>query len=226
MADISHIAGLIVGGVHPSPVSFADIVTTTTHKTLRGPRAAMIMVTKKGLKRDPDMGKKINKAIIPGLQGGPHLNSIAGIGVALKESQTGRFKKHTQLIVDNAKVLAGRLKKHGFKLSTGGTENHLIVIDVRSFGIDGKTAASALEKAGIIVNANTVPHDPNPPFRPSGIRLGTPAVSSRNMKSKQMVKIAKWIIKAIKNYNHDKVLKNLSHQVKKLCVEFPIPKEY
>lgn len=226
MADISHIAGLVAAGSHPSPAPYVHIITTTTHKTLRGPRGAMIMVTRKGLRHDPDMGKKINKAIIPGLQGGPHLNSIAGIGVALKEAQTSRFKKYGQLIVKNAQVLAGELKKHGFWLATDGTDNHLMVADVRSFNIDGKQAAVALEKAGIVVNANTIPHDPNPPFRPSGIRLGTPGVSTRGMKKGQMIQIGNWIKMSLKNYDNDKKLKQIANQVKEVCRQFPIPKEY
>jgi len=192
-ADISHIAGLVAGGAHKSPVQFAHIVTTTTHKTLRGPRGAMILVTKKGLKKDPELADKIDKAIFPGLQGGPHINTIAGIGVALKEASTPKFKKYAKQIVKNAKVLANELKKYGFDLISGGTDTHLLLIDLRNKRILGNTLAEALEEASIVINKNSVPFDTNPPFYPSGIRMGTPGITSRGMKEKEMVLIAKFI---------------------------------
>ena len=190
VADISHIAGLVAGGVHPSPVAHAHIVTTTTHKTLRGPRGAMIMVTKKGLKKDPELGDKIDKAVFPGLQGGPHENVIAAIAVCLGEASDPSFKKYARSIVENSKSLAQGLRKKGIKVF--GTQNHLMVADLSEFG-GGFQMAYALEKAGIIVNKNTVPHDQNPPFYPSGIRVGTPAVTTRGMGKKDMEKIADWI---------------------------------
>lgn len=193
MADISHITGLIVGGVHPSPAEHVHIITTTTHKTLRGPRGAMIMVTEKGLKKDPDLPKKIESAIIPGLQGGPHDNQTAAIAVALREAESPKFKKYAEQIVKNAKVLAEELIGYGFDLVSGGTENHLILIDLRNKNVNGAIAAHALEAANIVVNKNGVPGDTMPPFYPSGIRLGTPAITTRKMKEKEMVKIAKWI---------------------------------
>lgn len=223
MADISHIAGLVAGGVHPSPVPYVHIVTTTTHKTLRGPRGAMILVTDKGLKLDAKMGERIDKAVFPGLQGGPHNNTTAGIAISLKKARDKSFVYYAKAIVANAKVLANELLKSGFNLATGGTDNHLMVVDVRPFGIDGKTFAVALEEAGIIVNFNTIPHDPNPPFRPSGIRLGTPAITARGMKTPEMKKIAGWLSQVAKTKGQDKkVLKNIRSQVKSLCRRFPI----
>ena len=221
MADIAHIAGLVAGGSHPSPVSYVHVITTT-HKTLRGPRGAMILVTKKGLKMDEKMGEKIDKAVFPGLQGGPHNNTTAGIAITLEKASGKQFKSYANAIVSNAKTLAEELLKCGFKLATGGTDNHLMVVDVRPFGIDGKTFAIALEKAGIVVNFNTIPHDPNPPFRPSGIRLGTPALTARGMGKNEMKKIGKWILEVAKNSADDKKLKSIKLQVKSLCKKFPV----
>src|SRR3989338_7798306 len=197
LADISHIAGLIVAGVHPSPIPHVHIVMTTTHKTLRGPRGAMIMVTQKGLKKDPELGNKINKAVFPGLQGGPHDNQTAAIAVALLEASKPSFTAYGKQIVKNAKVLADELIRYGFDLVSWGTDNHLILIDLSNKKVNGAVAALALETAGIIVNKNAVPNDPMPPFYPSGIRLGTPAITTRGMKEKEMLKIAQWLNKAI-----------------------------
>ncbi|MGA2911853.1 MAG: serine hydroxymethyltransferase [Candidatus Levyibacteriota bacterium] len=197
LADVSHIAGLIVAGVHPSPVPYAHIVTTTTHKTLRGPRGALIMVTDKGLEKDPELAKKIDTAIIPGIQGGPHDNQTAAIAVALKEAATSAFKKYGVQIVKNSQKLASELIKYNFDLVSGGSKNHLLLIDLRNKNVNGAVAALALEVAGIVVNKNGVPNDTNPPFYPSGIRLGTPAITTRGMKEAEMVKVAKWINEAI-----------------------------
>jgi glycine hydroxymethyltransferase len=193
MADISHIAGLIVGGVYPSPAPYAHIITTTTHKTLRGPRGAMIMVTDAGLTKDPDLSKKVAKAVFPGLQGGPHLNTIAGIGVAMKEAATKQFAVYAKQIVANAKALSEALSEAGFDIVSGGTDSHLLLIDLRNKGVLGNTAAEGLEAVGIILNRNSVPFDTNPPFYPSGIRLGTPGITSRGMKERDMVAIAGWM---------------------------------
>jgi glycine hydroxymethyltransferase len=193
MADISHIAGLVVAGVYPSPVPYVDIVTTTTHKTLRGPRGAMIMVTDNGMKKDPDLGKKINSAIIPGIQGGPHNNAIAGIGVALKEDSSPKYKKYCEQVLKNAQALAEGLKNHCFELVSGGTDSHLLLVDIRNKKLLGNTLAEGCDAAGIVFNRNGVPFDPNPPFYPSGIRLGTPGITSRGMKEKDMRKIADYI---------------------------------
>jgi len=220
VADIAHIAGLVVSGAHPSPVPYVHIVTTTTHKTLRGPRGGMIMITKKGLRKDPDLPKKIDKAVFPGLQGGPHENNIAAIAVCLKEALQPAFKKYGKQIVKNSKALASELLKYDFDLVTGGTDNHLLLIDLRNKGILGKEAQNWLEKAGITINKNTIPFDPNPPFKPSGIRLGTPAITTRGMKEKEMKKIAFWISEVIlKPEAYLKVRK----EVKKLCKKFLLP---
>ena len=197
MADISHIAGLVSAGVHSDPVPYVHIVTTTTHKTLRGPRGALIMVTAKGLKKDPDLPKKIDSAIIPGLQGGPHDNQTAAIAVALKEADTKSFAKYAAQIVQNAKALAEHLTAKGYDLVSGGTDNHLLLIDLKNKNVNGRVAALALEKAGIVLNYNGVPYDPMPPLYASGIRLGTPAITTRGMKEKDMKKVANWIDRAI-----------------------------
>jgi len=219
-ADIAHIAGLIVAGVHPSPVPYVDIVTTTTHKTLRGPRGGMIMITRKGIDKDTDLAKKIDRAIFPGLQGGPHENNIAAIAVCLKEASSPAFKKYGKQIVKNSKTLASELINHGFNLITNGSDNHLILIDLRNKGILGPEAQDRLEKAGIIVNKNSVPFDPNPPFKPSGLRLGTPAITTRGMKEKEMKLIASWINEVINNENN---CSGIRSEVKKLCKRFPLP---
>lgn len=197
MADISHIAGLIVGGVYPSPVPFVDIVTTTTHKTLRGPRGAIIMVTDRGLRTDSSMPDRIAKAVFPGLQGGPHMNTIAGIAVALHEARTASFKKYAAHIIQNAKALADTLQKRGLTIVTGGTDSHVLLIDMRSHHLLGNTVAEAAESAHIIFNRNAIPFDPNPPFYPSGIRLGTPGITSRGMKESQMKKIGNLLVDMI-----------------------------
>ncbi len=218
LADISHIAGLVVGGVHPSPVGYADVIMTTTHKTLRGPRGAMLMTN------NPELAKKIDRAVFPGLQGGPHNATTAGIAIALAEAGSLKFEKYAWQIVKNAKVLSEELIKLGFKLTTGGTDNHLMVINV---GADAKQFAYDLEKAGIVVNYNSVPHDTNPPASPSGIRLGTPAVTTRGMKEPEMRLIAGWIADVIMS-NVDFVAPReqcsiINKKVKELCERFPIP---
>jgi glycine hydroxymethyltransferase len=205
LADISHIAGLVVSGDHPSPVPYVHVVMTTTHKSLRGPRGALIMVTEKGLKKNPDLGKKIDSAIIPGLQGGPHDNQTAAIAVSLLEASKPQFKTYGHQIVKNAKALAGALKKYDFDLVSGGTDNHLLLIDLRNKGVNGAIAALALEVAGIVLNKNGVPFDTQPPFYPSGIRLGTPAITTRGMKEKDMAKIAKWMNDAVEAVKDEKL---------------------
>ena len=194
VADISHIVGLIVGGVHPSPNEYVHIITTTTHKSLRGPRGAVIGITKKGLEKDIDLIKKIDRAVFPGLQGGPHENNIAALAVAFGEADTPEFKDYANQIVKNAKVLAESLKKNGLKVF--GTENHLMVVEV---GFEkGKDAAVKLEENGIVVNANTIPHDTASPFKPSGIRIGTPAMTTRGWKEKEFEELGKRIAEIIK----------------------------
>ncbi len=191
MADISHIAGLVVGGSHPSPFPYADIVTTTTQKTLRGPRGAIIFSKE-------SLSEKIDKAVFPGLQGGPHMHTIAAMGVAFEEALKPGFKKYTRQVIANAKVLAEELKKLGFKIISGGTDNHLMLVDVTPLSLTGSEAGKRLEKAGIIVNKNMIPYDMRKPWDPSGIRLGTPAVTTQGMKEKDMVKIAAKIAKILK----------------------------
>ena len=198
-ADIAHVAGLIVGGVHSSPVKHAHIITTTTHKTLRGPRGAMIMVTEKGLKKDADLPDKINKAVFPGLQGGPHDNQTAAIAVCLYEAFQPRFKQYAQQVVKNARLLAQVLSKGGLQLVGGGTENHLILVDLtETLGKGaGVFVQKALDLVGLTVNKNTVPDESSSPFYPSGIRLGTPAATTRGMKEKEMQFIGKTILEII-----------------------------
>jgi glycine hydroxymethyltransferase len=220
-ADIAHIAGLVAGGAHPSPVPYVHIVTTTTHKTLRGPRGGIIMVTKKGLEKDADLAKKIDKAVFPGLQGGPHENAIAAIAVCLKEAATPAFKKYAAQIVKNAKVLAEELKKYGFNVISGGTENHLLLIDLRNKNITGADAQDLLENMGISANKNAIPFDPAPPFKPSGLRLGTPAITTRGMKEKEMKQIASWINEVITS---PKSASKIRAEVKKMCTKFSLPK--
>ncbi|MEK7119846.1 MAG: serine hydroxymethyltransferase [Patescibacteria group bacterium] len=214
LADISHIAGLVVGGVHPSPIPYADIVMFTTHKTMRGPRGAVLLVTGQGLVKDPKMGEKIDKAVFPGLQGGPHDNVTAAIAVCLHEASQPTFKRYAKQVVDNAKVLAATIQRQGCTLSTGGTDNHLMVVDLRPQGVIGNIAAEALEVAGIVVNRNSVPHDPNPPFYPSGIRLGTPAITTRGMKEKEMKQIGEWIVSVINEVSHYKIPDNKEERIK------------
>jgi glycine hydroxymethyltransferase len=220
LADISHIAGLVVAGVHPSPVPFAHVVTTTTHKTLRGPRGAIIMVTQKGLDKDPDMAKKIDRGVFPGLQGGPHNNQTAAIVIALEEVSGDSFKEYGKKIIENSKVLSEELLKHGFNLVSGGTENHLMLIDLRNKNISGKVAAIRLEEAGIVTNYNSIPFDSNPPMNPSGLRIGTPAVTTRGMGATEMVRIAGMINRIIENPEN---VVSVLWEVKSLCKSFPIP---
>ncbi|MBI3034187.1 serine hydroxymethyltransferase [Candidatus Woesearchaeota archaeon] len=197
-ADIAHIAGLVVGGAHKSPVPFAHIVTTTTHKTLRGPRGGMIMVTQKGIDKDPELPSKIDKAVIPGLQGGPHNHQTAAIAVALGEALQPEFRDYASQIVKNAKALSEALMAKGIRIVSGGTDNHLMLVDLTPFGIGkGVLVQDALDAAGITVNKNTVPSDPSSPFFPSGIRLGTPTVTTMGMKEPEMKLIAGFIAEVI-----------------------------
>jgi glycine hydroxymethyltransferase len=196
-ADISHIAGLVAAGVHPSPVPYAHIITTTTHKTLRGPRGAMIMVTKKGLEKDPELSAKIDKAIFPGLQGGPHNHTTAAIAVALAEASTPAFKKYADQIVKNTKVLEAEFSKSGIKMVSGGSDNHLLLLDLSANGSLGSQLEYAMDVAHMTANKNTIPHEPSSPYYPSGLRLGTPALTTRGFKEKDMVKVADWIVQVI-----------------------------
>jgi len=234
MADMAHIAGLIVAGVAKNPFDYGfHVITTTTHKTLRGPRGGMILT--KGIVSTPlkapektiaNIPTLIDRAIFPGMQGGPHMHSIAAKAVAFYEALQPDFKVYAQQIVDNASVLADELKKHGFYLVTGGTSNHMMLADVyKSFGIDGKTAEVALDSIGLTLNANAIPDDTLPPFRPSGIRLGTPAVTTRGLKQEHMVQIASWMKQAIDNREKPAELAKLRKQVVKLAKSFPLPSD-
>jgi glycine hydroxymethyltransferase len=230
VADISHISGLIVSGVHPSPVGIADVIMTTTHKTLRGPRGALIMSNgnesnplKKPERLPENIPSLIDRAVIPGLQGGPHNHQTAAIAVALKEALTPEFKEYGKQIVKNAKVLSEELIKLGFELVTAGTDNHLMVVNLTNKGISGKQAEKALGLAGITVNKNTVPFDPRSPFDPSGIRLGTPALTTRGMKEKEMKQIAKWIDEVISNYDKEDYLRKIHLEITKFTKDFPLP---
>ncbi len=231
VADISHIAGLVVAGVHPSPVGIADVVTTTTHKTLRGPRGAMILCNgnpSNPLRAVPrtreNLPTLIDRAIIPGLQGGPHNHQTAAIAVALHEAAQPAFKEYGQQIVKNAKRLAENLTGMGYDLVTGGTDNHLLLVDLTNKGIKGADAEVALGAAGITVNKNTVPFDPRPPFDPSGIRLGTPALTTRGLKEAQMDTVAAWIDAAIRAQGSDAKLQAIKKEVVAFAEDFPLPK--
>jgi glycine hydroxymethyltransferase len=215
-ADIAHIAGLIAGGAHPSPVPFADVVTTTTHKTLRGPRGAMFV------SREAH-ASVLDRAVFPGLQGGPHNHTTAAIAVALHEASHPSFATYAHQVVANAKRLADDLVARGFDLVSGGTDNHLILVDLTNKQIAGKVAAKALDRAGIELNYNTVPFDPRKPFDPSGIRIGTPAVTSRGMREEHMGSIAEWIDRVVSSPEDDALLGKTAAEIKEFCAAFPAP---
>jgi glycine hydroxymethyltransferase len=218
VADIAHIAGLIAGGAHPSPVGYADVITTTTHKTLRGPRGAMILCT-------AEHAKAIDRAVFPGLQGGPHDHTTAGIAVALHEAAQPAFREYAHRIVANAKALAAALIERGFELVTGGTDNHLILIDLTGRGIGGKPAAQALDRAGIELNYNTVPYDTRKPFDPSGIRLGTPALTTRGLTEQHMPQVAAWMDEAVDAAakEDEATLARIAGEVSSFLSAFPMP---
>jgi len=215
MADIAHIAGLIAGGVLQNPVPLFDVVTTTTHKTLRGPRGGMILCKEK-------FAKIIDKAVFPGFQGGPHMNNIAAMAVALKEASASSFKMYVKQVVKNAKALEIELAKHGHHICFGGTDNHLLLIDVTPLGLSGKQAEIALDIAGMTVNKNMIPDDPRSPIDPSGIRLGTPALTTRGMKEKDMRQIAQWINVALRHADNAKELGRIQREVAALTATFPL----
>ena len=246
VADIAHIAGLVVAGAHKSPVPYVHLITTTTHKTLRGPRGGMILVTEKGLKKDPELAKKVDRAIFPNLQGGPHDHQTAAVAVALGEAMKPSFKTYGHQVVKNAKVLAEELMKRGVKLISGGTDNHMMLVDCGKGR--GSLLEIALDATGITLNKNTIPNEPSSPFYPSGVRLGTPSITTRGMKAPQMRKIAKWITEVMKEIEEyelpenkkgrfkylkefrgemqkNKKLKEIAKEVKTLCKKFPAYKE-
>jgi glycine hydroxymethyltransferase len=218
VADIAHIAGLVAGGAHPSPVGHADVISTTTHKTLRGPRGGMLMCK-------AQHASAIDKAVFPGLQGGPHNQTTAGIAVALKEASTPDFKRYADQIVTNSRALAEELLARGYDLVSGGTDNHLILIDLTGKGVPGKKAAQALDRAGLVLNYNSVPFDPRKPFDPSGVRLGTPSVTSRGMGAAEMKHVADWLdrgVQAAKNED-GAALDKIFAEVRELTGKFPAP---
>lgn len=232
LADISHISGLVVAGAHPSPVGIADVVMSTTHKTLRGPRGALLLANgkpstplKKVARTKENLPTLLDRAIIPGLQGGPHNHQTAAIAVALKEAAQSDFKDYGHQIVKNAKKVAEGLTEKGYNLVTGGTDNHLLLVDLSNKNISGAEAENALGKAGITVNKNTVPFDPRSPFDPSGIRLGTPALTTRGMKEAEMEQVTTWIDDAIQNANDEAKLDKIHAEVKEFCKNFPLPSD-
>jgi glycine hydroxymethyltransferase len=215
VADMAHIAGLVAGGAHPSPVPFADVVTTTTHKTLRGPRGGMILTR-------AEHAQAIDRAVFPGLQGGPHEHTTAALAVALKEAATPEFKEYAHAIVRNAQALAAELVSRGYQIVSGGTDNHLVLVDLTNKSVPGKVAAKALDKAGLELNYNSVPFDTRKPFDPSGIRLGTPSVTSRGMGEAEMKQIGAWMDRVISRPTDD-VCETVLGEVRELTSRFPAP---
>ena len=216
MVDMAHIAGLVAAGLHPSPVPYADVVTTTTHKTLRGPRGGLILC------RDAEFGKQFNKAIFPGIQGGPLMHVIAAKAVAFKEALSDEFKVYQQQVLDNAKALADELVKKGFRIVSGGTDNHLMLVDLRSKNITGKEAQFLLDEIGITANRNTIPFEPLSPFVTSGIRLGTPALTTRGLKEEDIREVADIIADVIENREDSAVIEAAKAKVKAICKKFPL----
>ncbi len=214
VADIAHVAGLVVAGVYPNPVPYADIVTLTTHKTLRGPRGGMILCRE-------SLAKAVDRAVFPGIQGGPHLNQMAALAIALGEAARPSFKAYGEQIVANAKCLAQHLVDRGLRIVSGGTDCHLMVVDLRAKNIDGKTAATALEHAGIVCNFNAIPYDPNPPRRPSGIRLGTPSLTTRGLKEPEMALVADWIVRVLDAPDDEAVIANTAAEIKAFLQKYP-----
>lgn len=234
MADIAHIAGLIAGGALKNPFDFGfHLMTTTTHKTLRGPRGGMILT--KGTVGNPlkapektleNLPTIIDRSVFPGYQGGPHMNNTLAKAVAFGEALKPEFKSYAAQVIKNAKRLADELMKYGFKLVTNGTDNHLILVDVQSsFGIDGGVAEKALDKIGLTLNKNAIPNDTLPPFKPSGIRLGTPAITTRGMQEDDMALIAQWMFEALQNYNNNTKLNQIQKEVREFCLKFPLPSD-
>jgi glycine hydroxymethyltransferase len=218
MADIAHIAGLVATNLHPSPIPYADFITTTTHKTLRGPRGGMIMCKK-------EWAKAIDSAVFPGIQGGPLMHVIAGKAVCFLEALNPEFKHYQQQIIANSKILCRAMKERGFHIVSDSTDNHLFLIDLRSTlpKISGKDAQIALEKANITLNKNTVPNETRSPFQGSGIRIGTPAVTTRGMKEKEMLQIADFITEILQNITDETVVAQIKQRAIALCAKFPLP---
>jgi glycine hydroxymethyltransferase len=215
MVDMAHIAGLVAAGEHPNPVPYAEFVTTTTHKTLRGPRGGMILCTE-------EWSKKLNSNIFPGIQGGPLMHVIAAKAVAFKEALSPEFREYAAQVVKNARTLAAELVKRGFNLVSGGTDNHLMLVDFTGSEITGKVAEATLEEAGITVNKNAVPFDTRSPFVTSGVRIGTPATTTRGLKEPEMIRVAEWIDRALKNIGNGQELATIKAEIRELCLQFPL----
>ena len=219
VSDIAHVAGLVVAGIHKSPVPYADIVSTTSHKTLRGPRGGMLLCK-------AEHAEKVDKAVFPGLQGGPHMHTLTAIAVAMAEADTPEFVAYAKQVVKNAKALAQKLLEYGFNLVTGGTDNHLILVDLRNKNVPGRKVAKALDRARIVTNYNTVPGDPAPPSNPSGLRLGTPAMTTRGMKEPEARHVATLINKVAENIDNETVIEEVGKEVLLLCSQFTVPEHF
>ncbi len=219
LSDIAHVAGLVVAGIHKSPVPYADVVSTTSHKTLRGPRGGMLLCK-------AEHAEKVDKAVFPGLQGGPHMHTLTAIAVAMAEADTPEFVAYAKQIVKNAKALANKLLEYGFNLVTGGTDNHLILVDLRNKNVPGRKVAKALDRARIVTNYNTVPGDPAPPSNPSGLRIGTPAMTTRGMKEPEAQQVATLINKVVENIDNETVIEEVGKEVLLLCSQFTVPEHF
>jgi len=219
VSDIAHVAGLVVAGIHKSPVPYSDVVSTTSHKTLRGPRGGMLLCK-------AEHAEKVDKAVFPGLQGGPHMHTLTAIAVAMAEADTPEFVAYAKQIVKNAKALANKLLEYGFNLVSGGTDNHLILVDLRNKNVPGRKVAKALDRARIVTNYNTVPGDPAPPSNPSGLRLGTPAITTRGMKEPEAEQIATLMNKVVENIDNETVIEEVGKEVLLLCSRFRVPEHF
>ena len=219
VSDIAHVAGLVVAGIHKSPVPYADIVSTTTHKTLRGPRGGMLLCKK-------EHAENVDRSVFPGLQGGPHMHTLTAVAVAMAEANTPEFVAYAKQIVKNARALAEKLLEYGFNLVTGGTDNHLLLIDLRNKNVPGKKLAKALDRARIVTNYNTIPSDPAPPANPSGLRIGTPAITTRGMKEPEVRQIAALINRVVENIDNESVIEDVAKEALLLCSQFPVPDHF
>jgi glycine hydroxymethyltransferase len=219
VSDIAHIAGLVAAGIHQSPVPYADVVSTTTHKTLRGPRGGMLLCK-------AEYATNVDKAVFPGLQGGPHMHSISAIAVAMAEADTPEFVQYAKQIVKNSRAMAEKLLECGFELVSGGTDNHLILMDLRNKNIPGKKLAKALDRAKIVTNCNSIPNDPASPFNPSGLRIGTAAITTRGMKEEQAKQIAEFINQVADNIDNDAAIEKIGKEILLLCSQFPVPEHF
>lgn len=217
MADMAHVAGLVAAGLYPSPLPYADVVTTTTHKTLRGPRGGLILA-----RANEELEKKLNSAVFPGTQGGPLMHVIAAKAVAFKEALEPEFKRYQQQVLDNAKVMAKVLQSRGYPIVSGGTKNHLLLVNLIDKNLTGKEADAALGQANITVNKNSVPNDPRSPFVTSGLRLGTPAITTRGFKEKEVTMVSEWVADVLDEANNEKIIADVKRQVLQLCHEFPV----